>query len=159
MNLVEYLNGILKLKPEDEHNDIPIEDIDDVKLLDSEILELASQHDLPIFISIDGGYDQNGMATTSICILAPDIRDADAINGTEWQNRPAKILLIRSWCLPKKSINMAEAMGFIIGEYTIPANLPVIYITDSNNARSLQKRIKIKTGLRIENWRDKSCKG
>jgi len=94
MNLVEYLNGILKLKPEDEHNDIPIEDIDDVKLLDSEILELASQHDLPIFISIDGGYDQNGAATTSMCILAPDIRDTDAINGTEWQNRPAKILLI-----------------------------------------------------------------
>jgi len=47
---------------------------------------------------------------------------------------------------------MAEAMGFIIGEYTIPANLPVIYITDSNNARSLQKGLKIKTGLRIEKW-------
>jgi hypothetical protein len=101
MNLAEYLNGILKLKPEDEHNDIPIEDIDDVRLLDSEILELATQHDLPIFISIDGGYDQNGAATTSVCILDPDICDTDAINGTEWQNRPAKILLIRSWCLPK----------------------------------------------------------
>jgi hypothetical protein len=34
MNLVEYLNGILKLKPEDKNNNIPIEDIDDVKLLD-----------------------------------------------------------------------------------------------------------------------------
>jgi len=65
----------------------------------------------------------------------------------------------KKWGTEKVSINMAEAMGFIIGEYTIPANLPVIYITDSNNARSLQKRIKIKTGLRIENWRDKSCKG
>ena len=52
MNLAEYLNGILKLKPEDEHNNIPIEDIDNVKLLDSNILELATQHDLPIFISI-----------------------------------------------------------------------------------------------------------
>jgi hypothetical protein len=88
-----------------------------------------------------------------VCILAPDIRDTDAVNGTEWQNRPAKVPLIRSWCLPKKwgiekvSINMAEASGFIIGEYTIPANPPVIYITDSNNARSLQKRIKNKDGL------------
>jgi hypothetical protein len=54
---------------------------------------------------------------------------------------------------------MAEAIGFFIGEYTIPANLPVIYITDSNNARSLQKRIKIKMGLCIEKWRDKSYKG
>jgi hypothetical protein len=39
-------------------------------------------------------------------------------------------------------INMAEAIGFIIGEYTIPADLPIIYINDSNKARSLQKRMK-----------------
>jgi hypothetical protein len=39
-------------------------------------------------------------------------------------------------------INMARAIGFIIGEYNIPAELPIIYITDSNNARSLQKRIR-----------------
>ena len=37
---------------------------------------------------------------------------------------------------------MAEALGFIIGEYTIPAEIPVIYVTDSNNARCLQKRIR-----------------
>jgi hypothetical protein len=34
---------------------------------------------------------------------------------------------------------MAETLGFIIGEYTIPAELPVIYVTDSNNARSIKK--------------------
>ena len=37
---------------------------------------------------------------------------------------------------------MAEAIGFILGDYTIPADLPVIYITDSNNARTLQRKIK-----------------
>ena len=39
---------------------------------------------------------------------------------------------------------MAEALGFIIGEYTIPPDLPVIYITDSNNARTLQRNVKNK---------------
>jgi hypothetical protein len=29
---------------------------------------------------------------------------------------------------------MAETLGFIIGEYTIPVDMPIIYITDSNNA-------------------------
>jgi hypothetical protein len=34
---------------------------------------------------------------------------------------------------------MAESIGLIIGEYTIPSDLPVIYITDSNNTRPLKK--------------------
>jgi hypothetical protein len=65
----------------------------------------------------------------------------------EWQDRPAKPLLIRSWQLPQKwgttstCINMAESLGFIIGEYTIPEDLPVIYITDSNNARTMQRNV------------------
>jgi hypothetical protein len=37
---------------------------------------------------------------------------------------------------------MAESMGFLLGEYTIPPGLPIIYITDSNNARTLQRNIK-----------------
>jgi len=37
---------------------------------------------------------------------------------------------------------MAEATGLILGEYTIPSEYPIIYITDSNNARTLQKSIK-----------------
>jgi len=37
---------------------------------------------------------------------------------------------------------MAESIGFILGEYTIPAHLPIIYITDSNNARTLQRRVR-----------------
>jgi hypothetical protein len=36
---------------------------------------------------------------------------------------------------------MAESIGFILGEYTIPAEIPVIYITDSNNAKTLQRNI------------------
>jgi hypothetical protein len=37
---------------------------------------------------------------------------------------------------------MAETMEFIIGEYTIPSDTPIIYITDSSNARMLQRNIK-----------------
>ncbi len=37
---------------------------------------------------------------------------------------------------------MAETFGFIIGEYSIPTDMPIIYITDSNNARTLQRNIK-----------------
>jgi hypothetical protein len=40
---------------------------------------------------------------------------------------------------------MAEALGFIIGDYTIPHNMPVIYITDSDNARTLQRNISRKS--------------
>jgi hypothetical protein len=36
---------------------------------------------------------------------------------------------------------MAKALGFIIGKYTIPVDQPIIYITDSNNARTLQQNI------------------
>jgi len=59
------------------------------------------------------------VATVSMSIIAPDIQLTDTMN--EWQNRPAKILLIRSWKLPTKwgmsktCINMAETLGFIIG--------------------------------------------
>jgi len=37
---------------------------------------------------------------------------------------------------------MAEALGFILGEYTIPSGFPIIYVTDSNNARTLQRNTK-----------------
>ncbi len=49
--------------------------------------EYATQHDLPVSISIDGSYGEDGIATTSICIVAPDIRDTDTLDGNEWQNR------------------------------------------------------------------------
>jgi len=66
----------------------------------------------------------------------------------EWQHRSAKILLIRSWRLSKRwgtgssCINMAEAIGFLLGEYTIPSTVPILYVTDSNNARTLQRNVK-----------------
>jgi len=115
--------------------------------MDHEIIEDALQHDLPIFVSIDGSIDDSNLATTSISIVAPDIRDTDEKESMAWQSRLAKVLLIRSWQLPKQwgavkaSINMTESLGFIIGEYTIPPDLPIIYITDSNNARTLQKKV------------------
>jgi hypothetical protein len=115
----------------------------DNPILDQEILERAMQHDLPIFVSIDGSLDEYGIATTSISIAAPDIYDHDEVGSLNWQHRIAKILLICSWRLPKHwgasqaCINMAESIDFILGEYTIPSDLPIIYITDSNNARVL----------------------
>jgi hypothetical protein len=48
---------------------------------------------------------------------------------------------------------MAETIGFILGEYTIPSDLPILYITDSNNARTLQWRVKNRDDLHIEKWR------
>jgi hypothetical protein len=41
---------------------------------DEEIILNAMQHDLPLFVSIDGNLNnRNGNATVSISIVAPDI--------------------------------------------------------------------------------------
>jgi hypothetical protein len=107
--------------------------------LDHKILEHALQHDLPIFVSIDGSLDENGVATTSISsisIVAPDIDDQDDVGSLNWQHRIVKVLLIHSLRLPKPwgtsqaCINMAESIGFILGEYTIPSDLPILHIAD-----------------------------
>jgi hypothetical protein len=122
------------------------------------ILNLAKateiQHDLIIFISIDGSLDEDGIVTVSISIIAPDIQESDIT--LEWKDRIAKVLLMRSWRLPsvwgtsKVCITMAESIRFILGDYTIPAHIPVIYITDSNNARTLQRH----TESSIDNGND-----
>jgi hypothetical protein len=144
-NLSEHIASILRLRPIPD-SDTPLSQTENHPLSDTEIIEYATQHDLPIFASIDGSLTDNGIATVSVNLLAPDIRPFDI--DTEWQHRIAKILLTRSWQLPKQwgtgktCINKAEALGFIIGEYTIPSDLPVIYITDSNNARTLQRNVK-----------------
>jgi hypothetical protein len=52
-------------------------------LTNAEILEHATKHDLPICISIDGGDDKKGTVTSSISILAPDIRENDCIGSEE----------------------------------------------------------------------------
>jgi len=119
-----------------------------VKIVHWRILRGTHAGYLPLCISIDGSLDSQGVATTTITILAPDIRDDDSLDCNIWENRPAKALLIRSWWLPLKwgtgstSINMAESIGFILGEYSITADVPILYITDSNNARALQKNLK-----------------
>jgi hypothetical protein len=112
-----------------------------------EILDYATQHDIPIFVSTDGSL-KNGVATVSLSIIAPHILNTDT--DDELQKRPDKVLLIQSWRLPQQwgtgitCTNMAEAIGFIIGEYTIPMDLPIIYITNSNNAPTLQCNTKNK---------------
>jgi hypothetical protein len=127
-----------------------IRNVSETFMSNEEILNYATQHELPIFVSIDGSL-KNESATVSVSIVAPDIQLTDTMN--EWQNRPAKVLLIRSWKLPTKwgmsktCINMAETLGFIIVEYTIPLDMPIIYITDSNNARTLQQNIRFKDKL------------
>jgi len=142
------LSNLLQLKHDDNDDNGGHSDEENLYMTDHKIIEYATQHDLAIFISIDGSLNEQNGASTTITILAPDIRDYDDRDDTEWQDREAKILLIRSWCLPKKwgsgqaCINMAETLGFILGEYTLPSHLPAIYITDSNNARTLQRNIK-----------------
>jgi hypothetical protein len=139
--LSTHIRSILCLSNNDIRN------VSETFMSNEEILNYATQHELPIFVSIDGSL-KNESATVSVSIVAPDIQLTDTMN--EWQNRPAKVLLIRSWKLPTKwgmsktCINMAETLGFIIVEYTIPLDMPIIYITDSNNARTLQQNIRFK---------------
>lgn len=66
----------------------------------------------------------------------------------EWKEKLAKSLLICSWHLPwsiwgasQVCINMVESIGFILGDYSIPAHILVIYITDCNNACTLQSNL------------------
>jgi len=123
------------------------EDDQDDYLTDQEILRLATRHKSPVTISIDRSVNRKGSATTTICILAPDIREYDHPLSMAWQDRCAKILLIRSWRLPqqwgrkKVDINMAESLGFVLGAHTIPPGIPIMYVTDSNNARTLQRNL------------------
>ena len=147
INLSEHLATVLRLQQ--TQNDLaPDSSLDNYPLSDNEIISFATRHELPIFVSIDGSLLNDGAASVSVNIIAPDIRTFD--QDAEWQNRVAKILLSHCWDLPKKwgtgktCINMAEALGFIIGEYTNPPELPVIYITDSNNARTLQRNVRNK---------------
>jgi hypothetical protein len=81
-NLSKHLKAILRIfdtrnkeSSEDsiEHADRP--------LFDEGILNLATQYDLPIIVSIDESLD-NGNATVSVCIVIPDMRQVDNVwNG------------------------------------------------------------------------------
>jgi hypothetical protein len=134
--LSEHLRSILCLKQMDQSSSNDIDDDsltdDDGPALDSDILHHVIQLDLPLFISIDVSLD-NGTAISSINIVIPDIRQHDI--DMEWQHRTAKTLLTRSWKLPKAwgvdpvCINMAEVFGLIIGEYSIPPDMPTSHAT------------------------------
>jgi len=109
------------------------------------ILELITKQDLLVFLSINGSV-KNNSATVSISIIIPDTRNNDVV--MEWWYRSAWVLLICTWKSPKlwgtgqTCINMAEAIGCIIREYTILSDFPILHITDSNNARTLQQNMK-----------------
>jgi len=144
--LSEHLKNILCLS----NNDNMDENFSDFANTDrpinnEKILELITKQDLLVFLSINGSV-KNNSATVSIRIIIPDTKNNDM--DMEWWYRSARVLLICTWKIPNQwgtgqtCINMAEAIGFIIGEYTIPSDLPVLYITDSNKARTLQQNIK-----------------
>jgi hypothetical protein len=124
--MAHHLFNILRLKVDAYEANSQGSFVDDNYMMGPEIINFATQHDLPIIVSIHGSLDNKGIATTTVSVVAPDIKDKDKINSLEWQNRLGKVLLIRSWCLPrnwgtrKESINITEAIGFIIIEYTIP---------------------------------------
>lgn len=54
----------------------------DKLILNAEILEFTTQHDLPMFVTIDGSL-KNEIATVSISLVAPDISHTDV--NMEWQ--------------------------------------------------------------------------
>jgi hypothetical protein len=146
--LSQHLASLLRLKYDREDN-MNTPNVDEEYLSDQEILSYATQHNLPLTISIDGSFNsEEGIATTTICITAPDIRETDPPDSDIWQYRCAKVLLIRSWRLPKKwgtgkaTINLAESIGFILGAYTAPLGLPILHVTDSANARTLQRNVR-----------------
>jgi hypothetical protein len=74
IHLSKHLKNVLRLIPDN------IEPMEHSRngLSDGEIIEHALQHDLPVFISIDGSLDDNGIATVSISVVAPDIRESDS---------------------------------------------------------------------------------
>lgn len=134
--LTAHLRNILSLNNSNMSTELSNDAMDTSRLiLNDEIIEIA--HDLPFFVSIDRSL-KDGFAKVSVSIIILDVLDLDI--DMEWQMRLSKVFIMRSWRLPRHwgtgetCINMAEAMDFIIGEYTIPADMPIIYITDSSNA-------------------------
>jgi len=150
--LSAHLRQLLCLTSNDPqyiHEDTAVVEFFDNKYVKNEdVMELIMQLNLPAFISIDASLEGTS-DTTSVNIVIPDVQPEDV--EKEWQHCPAKTILTRIWKLPSQwgtgttCINMAEALGFIIGDYTIPHNMPVIYITDSDNARTLQRNISRKS--------------
>lgn len=73
IHLSKNLKNVLCLIPDDIK---PMKHSRD-GLSNQEIIEHALQHYLPLFISIDGSLNDDGIATVSIRVAAPDIRESD----------------------------------------------------------------------------------
>jgi len=122
--LSAYLRQILSLASNDPSylydyaDDMELQD-DDYLLSNANIIDIITQLNVPAFVSIDASL-QGASATTSINIIVPDVHRMDI--NLEWQDQPAKEILTRVWKLPshwgtgQTCINMAEAIGFILGE-------------------------------------------
>jgi tRNA(Ile)-lysidine synthase TilS/MesJ len=74
-DLAQYLYSILRLQWSDDIEDHEDQqDIFDpaIYLTDQEILEYATQHDLPVTISVDGSHEMDGVTTATIrCMVLP----------------------------------------------------------------------------------------
>ncbi len=99
--MAQHMLKLLQLN-NDQQGDASQVEIDDTYLMDQEIIQYATRQDLPMFLSIDGSVDKDGIATITVSIVALDIRVSDYPNTEQWQNRKAKILLTLSWRLPRE---------------------------------------------------------
>jgi hypothetical protein len=88
-----------------QNNEAQYQDFDEIQdLMDhhrlasnNDLIEHATQLDLPIFLSIDASLHNNS-AISSVSLVVPDIRLHHG--GLEWQQRRAKTVITRSWKLP-----------------------------------------------------------
>jgi hypothetical protein len=85
-NLAQHLDEILRLRNHDPTELSLDEDDQDEYLTDQELLQLATRHKSPVTISIDGSINREGSATTTVCILSPDIREYDHPLSMAWQD-------------------------------------------------------------------------
>jgi len=67
-NLANHLLDILQMQPDRNDSDNEDEAPPNYPITDHEILERALQHDLPIFVSINGSLDENGAAITVLVL-------------------------------------------------------------------------------------------
>jgi len=72
-NMAQHLFNILQLEVDAYEANSQGSFDDDKCMMDHEIIDYATQLDLPIFVSIDGSLDDKGIATTNVSIVAPDL--------------------------------------------------------------------------------------
>jgi len=107
----------------------------------------------PIIFATDGALrflhsEQRNAASSALVMCCLDIKPKESIASGEWIHRPVIPLCSRCSLLPRKigveevDIASAECHAMLMTEFTLPAFLPRIYITDSEAVRdqALQAR-------------------